>query len=766
MSEERDLKRLIADMTLEEKAGLCSGRDFWHTKAVERLGVPAIMLTDGPHGLRKQSSSPDHLGISDSVPATCYPSAAGLASSWDRKLIRRIGAALGDECKTEGVGVLLGPGANIKRSPLCGRNFEYFSEDPCLSSEMAAAHIEGVQSQGVGASLKHFAVNNQEHRRMTVDAVVDPRALREIYLASFEGAVKKGKPWTVMCSYNRVNGEYASESKALLTDILREEWGFGGIVVSDWGAVNERDAALAAGLELEMPASGGAGDQKIVAAVRSGKLSEAALDDAVERLLSMIFKAADAQRSDGAACDMDAHHALAREAAAESMVLLKNKANLLPLRKGGRLALIGELAVRPRFQGGGSSHVNPSRLDDVREELARSAGPDARIVYKQGYALDSDESDDRLIAEACEAAAVAETAVIVSGLPERYESEGYDRTHLRLPDNQVRLIEAVARVQPRTVVVLCNGAPVEMPWLDRIGALLEAYLGGQALGGALADLLFGDANPCGKLAETFPHRLEHNPSYPFFPGEGNRVEYREGVFVGYRYYDTKCIEPLFPFGFGLSYTTFAYSDLRLNRTELEPDGTVEASVRLANTGSRAGKEIVQLYVAPVSPAVIRPVQELRRFCKVELQPGESRTVTFELDRRAFAYYDPRYAGWRVDPGAYDIRIGSSSRHPKAERRVTVPGEVLTWHGPNRRYDRNTTLGELLADARTAALAKQLLARLPFAASAFADPAEEGGMMTAFLNDLPLRGLVAFGSGAFTEQMLEKTLAELNRHTPE
>lgn len=454
---ERDIKKLIAEMSLEEKADLCSGLDFWHTKGIERLGIPSIMLTDGPHGLRKQKASADHLGLFDSVPATCFPSAAGLATSWDRELVRRVGVALGEECQAEDVSILLGPGANIKRSPLCGRSFEYFSEDPYLSSELAAAHIEGVQSQGVGTSLKHFAANNQEHRRMTTNAVIDERTLREIYLASFEGAVKKAQPWTVMCSYNQLNGKYCSENERLLTDILKKEWGHEGFVVSDWGAVNERSEGLLAGLELEMPSSGGAGTRKIVEAVRSGRLPEPKLDEAVERLLRIIFKAAD-HKKPGAAYDAEAHHRLAREVARESMVLLKNEDGILPLEKNGSVAVIGALAKEPRYQGGGSSHINPTRLEDISHEIAQSAGSSASVAYAKGYELERDDLDAVLVEEAVLAAKSASVAVIFAGLPERYESEGFDRTHLHLPYNQVHLIEAGVNTTPSLELSTATGA--------------------------------------------------------------------------------------------------------------------------------------------------------------------------------------------------------------------------------------------------------------------------------------------------------------------
>ncbi|AIQ12493.1 glycoside hydrolase family 3 C-terminal domain-containing protein [Paenibacillus durus] len=749
-----DIQSFIEQMTLEEKAGLCSGLDFWHTKGIERLGIPSLMLTDGPHGLRKQSSSPDHLGLSDSVPATCFPSAAGLSNSWDRALIERIGQALGIECRAEDVAILLGPGANIKRSPLCGRNFEYFSEDPYLSSEMAAHHIMGVQSQGVGASLKHFAANNQEHRRMTVDAVIDERTLREIYLASFEGAVKKAKPWTVMCAYNRLNGEYCSEHDTLLKGILRREWGFDGFVVSDWGAVNDRVKGLTAGLELEMPSNEGKGDLSIIQAVQSGEMPEAVLDQAVHRLLSVILKAANSLEP-AAAFDKEAHHRLARQAAAESMVLLKNEGSILPLRREGRIAVIGELAVKPRYQGGGSSHIHPTRLDDIFEEMKRTAGESAELIFAQGYHLHTDDTDHLLLEEAVRAAASSSVAVLFAGLPDRYESEGYDRTHLNIPYNQVRLIEALSQVQPNLVVVLSNGAPVEMPWITKVKGVLEAYLGGQGLGGAIADLLFGEVNPNGKLAETFPMRLENNPSYLNFPGEGDRAEYKEGLFVGYRYYDAMKIKPLFPFGYGLSYTSFDYTDIELDKKEIQDTETVQVHVSVKNSGDRAGKEIIQLYVRDIESRVIRPDKELKGFAKVELQPEEEKTVSFTLDKRAFAYYNVTLKDWHVETGEFDILIGKSSRDIVLCERIVVRSTTKI----NRTVTRNTALADVLELPDAEPLIRELLQESPFARVDAQDEVS-AEMLAAFVKFMPLRSLTAFGS-SITDDRLERLLLVLN-----
>ncbi|ETT44454.1 glycoside hydrolase family 3 C-terminal domain-containing protein [Paenibacillus sp. FSL P4-0338] len=748
-----ELQKLISQMTLEEKAGLCSGLDFWNTKSIERLGIPSVMVTDGPHGLRKQQGDADHLGLNNSVPATCFPSAAGLASSWDRDLIFRVGEALGTECQVENVAVLLGPGNNIKRSPLNGRNFEYFSEDPFLASEMAANHVKGVQSQGVGTSLKHYAANNQEHRRMSIDAVIDERTLREIYLASFEGTVKQSQPWSVMCSYNQVNGEYASESYELLTKVLREDWGFEGFVVSDWGAVNERVKALAAGLELEMPSSAGIGDAKIVAAVKSGELAMETLDLAVERMLAFIFKSVE-NRNPQAVFDPEKHHQLAREVARESMVLLKNEGGILPLAKSGRIAVIGEFAKQPRYQGGGSSHVNPSRMDDAFAELQAVAGDAASFLYAQGYELESDDINADLLREACDTAAKADAAVLFLGLPDRYESEGYDRSHLLLPASHKALIEAVAEVQSEIIVVLSNGAPVEMPWLHRAKAVLEGYLGGQAFGGAVADLLFGEVSPSGKLAETFPMKLSDNPSFLNFPGEGDTVEYKEGLFVGYRYYDKKEIEPLFPFGFGLSYTQFEYSRLLLEQTRIQDTDTVQVSVTVKNTGSRAGKEVVQLYVSDVESSVIRPLQELKGFAKIELQPGEERIVTFTLDKRSFAYYNVKLADWHVESGMFKISVGSSSR----DIRLSVELEVESTVKLSGRFHRNTTVGDLLANPLTEEKAKSFSSVFGLE-DVLGDNPE---MLLAMMKYMPLRAMIGFGQGKYSEADLEADLQELNR----
>jgi beta-glucosidase len=665
----KDIQSLISQMTLEEKASLCSGLDFWHTKPIERLGIPSIMLTDGPHGLRKQAAESDHLGLNDSVPATCFPTASALAASWDQDLVYQVGQALGEECRQEQVGVILGPGANIKRTPLCGRNFEYFSEDPYLSGEMARSHIQGVQSQGIGTSLKHYAVNNQEFRRMTINAVVDERALQEVYLSGFEIAVRGAQPWTVMCAYNRLNGTYCCEHPFLLTEMLKEQWGHEGLVVTDWGAMNERVPALEAGLELEMPGSSAGNDERIVEAVRTGELNETILDQAVARILKMVLTAAETL-SEEFTYDADAHHALARKAAGEGAVLLKNEDSVLPLKKGAKVALLGAFARFPRYQGAGSSIINPSRLDTLYDEMTAIAG-EGRIAYAPGYSLKDLAVNPALIDEALMVIEDADVVVVSAGLPDVFEVEGLDRTHLRLPEAHNRLIEAAAAAHEKVVVVLSNGAPVEMPWVGEVQAVLEGYLGGQAGAGGVADILYGAVNPSGKLAETFPRRLEDTPSFLYYPGGPKVVAYRESLYVGYRFYDTVGQEVLFPFGHGLSYTSFEYRSLKLSTETLTGEQGLTLTLTVKNTGDMAGKEVVQVYVHPNSPTAFRPEAELKGFTKVALQPGEAQEVRLKLPPRAFAFYNTGIKAWQVQAGDYEIRVGASSRDIRLRRGVTV-----------------------------------------------------------------------------------------------
>lgn len=687
---DRNSKEIVKNMTLEEKAGMCSGKDFWHLKGVERLGIPEVMVSDGPHGLRKQSDKADHLGVNESIQAVCFPAACATACSFDRELLEKLGKTIGKECQAQNVSVILGPAVNIKRSPLCGRNFEYFSEDPYLASEMAAAHVRGVRSMHIGTSLKHFAANNQEYRRLSCSSQIDERTLREIYLAAFETAVKEAKTDTVMCSYNRVNGEFASENHKLLTEILRDEWGFEGYVMSDWGAVNDRIKALEAGLDLEMPGNGGRFDSLIVQAVQSGRLKEEILDRAVERILRVIFAYTD-HRQPGE-FDLEAHHKIAEKMAEESIVLLKNE-QILPLKSTGqKIAFIGEFAKRPRYQGGGSSHINAFRVDSAWDAV-REWG---NVTYAQGYTVKEDEVREELIAEAVTAAKEADVAVVFAGLPDAFESEGYDRQHMQMPHCQNVLIQEILKVQPNVVVVLHNGSPVEMPWADQVKGIMEAYLCGQAVGQACVNLLFGRANPCGKLAESIPFKLSDNPSYLNFPGDGKTVEYAEGIFVGYRYYDKKEMPVRFPFGHGLSYTTFSYLDLTLSRYSIRDTEELTVSVTVKNTGNMAGKEIVQLYVSDMTNTVQRPVRELKNFVKVELQPGETKTVEMKLDKRSFSYYEPKIHDWFTPSGLYEIQAAASSR----DIRLTKTLEVISEQELPLELNWNTTIQELMQNRHT------------------------------------------------------------------
>ncbi|MBE1576984.1 glycoside hydrolase family 3 C-terminal domain-containing protein [Amycolatopsis roodepoortensis] len=643
-------------LTLEQKASLLSGRDFWHTEAIEAAGIPSIMLSDGPHGLRRQDSEADNLGVHDSVSATCFPPSVAVGSSWDPDVAARIGAAIGREARAAGVSVVLGPGVNIKRSPLCGRNFEYYSEDPLLSGVLASAYVRAMQAEGVGASLKHFAANNQETDRMRVSAEVDERTLREIYFPAFERVVTEAQPATVMCSYNRVNGVYAAQNRRLLTDVLRDEWGFDGAVVSDWGAVNDRVAALAAGLDLEMPGTGGSGDAEIVAAVRSGELDEGVVDRSVRRLLALVDRTTPA----GGHIDPDEQHRLAKEVAADCAVLLKNDRDTLPLTTRSAVAVVGEFAANPRFQGGGSSHVNPTRVDTALDAI-RALGES--VTYASGLADN-----------AVEIAREADVAVIFAGLGERDESEGFDRDTIDLPAAQVELIKAVAAASSRTVVVLSHGGVVSLEgWHDDVDAILDGWLLGQAGGSALADLLFGVTSPSGHLAESIPLRLQDNPSYLNFPGEAGHVRYGEGVMVGYRYYETAEVAVRYPFGHGLSYTTFETAGLTVTATG---DDTATVAVNVTNTGTRAGKHVVQVYVATDAAPVRSPARELRAFTKISLEPGETRRVELTLDRRAFAWYDIGLSRWVVSPGGYTVQIGESAARIVAEAAITLAGDVI------------------------------------------------------------------------------------------
>lgn len=728
------IKELVSQMTLEEKASLTSGADFWHTESIERLGIKKSMVSDGPHGLRKQDAKGDHLGLNDSIEAVCFPAGCALAASFNKDLVTKMGEALGNECQAEGVSVILGPAVNIKRSPLCGRNFEYYSEDPLVASEIASAMIKGVQSKNVGTSIKHFLANNQEHRRMSSSSEVDERTLREIYLAAFEGAVLKEKPWTVMCSYNKINGVYAAENQKYLTDVLRNEWGFDGYVVSDWGAVNNRVKDLEAGLDLEMPGTGGVSDKLIVEAVKNGSLDEEILNKACERILNIVYRFEE-NRDNNAVFDRDLDHELARKVAEETIVLMKND-SILPLDKNDKIAFIGKFAAKPRYQGGGSSHINSHKVVSAMDEVKGMEN----ITYAQGYIDEKDEIVEELINEAVEVAKKSKIAVVFAGLPDNFESEGYDRTHMKMPNCQNALIDAVCEVQPNTVVVLHNGSPVEMPWKDKVKGIVEAYLGGQAIGSAVVDVLFGKVNPSGKLPETFPLKLEDNPSYLYYFGEGDKVEYREGVFVGYRYYETKKVDVLFPFGHGLSYTNFKYSNITISDDNIKDTDTVTVTVDVTNTGDVFGKEVVQLYVSPKNNKIIRPVKELKGFEKIALEPGETKTVSFILNKRSFAYWNMEIHDWHVESGKYDILIGKSVSDIVLSREISVTSTVRI----PKTYTLDSIFGDLMEDEKAMAVLNPLLGQFGNSLNV----SEEGGainsqMLESMIKNMPIRALLGF-----------------------
>lgn len=744
----------VADLNLEEKASLTSGLNFWHTKPVERVGIPSIMMTDGPHGLRKQAGTGDHLGLGSSVPATCFPPAVGLGSSWDVELVDRVGRALGVETSIEDVAVLLGPGINIKRSPLCGRNFEYFSEDPLVSGVLGAAFVKGVQSQGVGTSLKHFAANNQETDRMRASSDIDPRPLREIYLRGFERVVRDAQPWTVMCSYNRINGVYASEDPWLLTRVLRDEWGFEGLVVSDWGAVNDRVKGLPAGLDLEMPSSNGRTDAELVAAVRSGELDESALDVAAGRVIDLVRKARAGAGKMAGPLDVDAHHALAREAAGRSIVLLKNEDGILPLAKDATLAVIGAFAEKPRYQGAGSSLINPTRLDTALEEIRALAT--GEVAYAPGFSLaaDVDESHaTRLRDEAVAAASAAEVVVLFLGLPARLESEGYDRDDIDLPAEQLAVLDAVREVNPNVVVVLSNGGVVALPFAEDVPAILEGWLLGQAGGGATADVLFGEVNPSAKLTETIPLRLSDAPAYLDFPGEFGHVRYGEGLFVGYRWYDARDLDVAYPFGHGLSYTTFSYTDAAASVTA---DGDIEVRVTVTNTGERDGREIVQVYTSLPGSTVQRPVRELTGFASVALAAGASAEVIVPVRRADLAYWDIRVDGWVVEGGRYTVDVGASSRDIRASVSVAVDGDSLRLP-----LSRESSLAEVLAHPVVGEMVQGALQQMMAGMDGLESVMPEGVSMEKMMLSFPIGRMSMMGGDQISPEMIDGLIAMAN-----
>ena len=660
------------DLTLEEQASLTSGQDAWHLQGIPEKGIPGYMITDGPHGLRKALASTTATNLNDSVPATCFPPAAGMSSTWNPQLIHQVGVAMGEECIQEQVAVILGPGVNIKRNPLGGRSFEYWSEDPYLAGHEAVGIVSGVQSQGIGTSLKHFAANNQETDRLRISARISQRALREIYFPAFEHIVKTAQPWTIMCSYNQINGVHSAQNRWLLTDVLRGEWGFKGIVMSDWGADHDRVASLNAGLNLEMPPSGT--DNQIVYAAQDGRIDRKQLAAMAQGMIDLVNQTRQAMSREGYTFDVNAHHQLARQAAAESVVLLKNDNNILPLAPTANVAIIGEFARTPRYQGGGSSHITPTRMSSLLDALQERG---ANAQFAPGFTLEDEPQDAALTQEAVTTAQHADVVVMCIGLPEYAESEGFDRTTLDIPAKQLAVLDAVAQVNSNIVVILSNGSVVSMePWQQHAKAVLEAWLLGQAGGAALADLLYGDANPSGKLAQTIINDINDDPSMLNWPGEEGHVDYGEGVFVGYRYYDTFKRQVAYPFGYGLSYSTFAIDQVQVVADAHQPN-TVQVSARVTNTSNRAGAEVVQVYVAPEQSAVARPVHELKGFAKVYLEAGASTTVTIELDSRAFAYWSERFNDWHVEEGTYTVEVGTSSRDITARVAVTLEGDHKT-----------------------------------------------------------------------------------------
>lgn len=748
-------KKLVSQMTLEEKASLCSGETAWSTKAITRLGIPSIFMTDGPHGLRKAEG----FDFTNSVPSTCFPTASALASSWNPALAQKMGEALGIESQANDVQILLGPGVNMKRSPLGGRNFEYFSEDPVLAGKIAIGYISGVQSQGVGTSMKHFAANSQEAERMSNSSNVDERTLNEIYFPAFEMAIKEAQPWTVMCSYNKLNGTYASENSYLLNQILKEKWGLQGFVVSDWGAVNERALGVGAGLHLEMPASNGLNDKKIIEAVKKGTLAEARLDEIVTDLLAITLKAKDNHKK-GIVVDKVKHNELARQVSGECIVLLKNDNAILPLKSTlKKIAIVGDFAKNPRYQGAGSSQVRPTQILNALDELQKMA-KGTQFSFSTGYNT-AGETDDAKIAEAVQNAKNSELVIVFAGLPDSYESEGFDRNNMDLPAGHNKLISEVAKVNKNIVVVLMNGAAVSMPWKNDVKAIVEAYLGGQAGGGAIADVLTGKVNPSGKLSETFPARLEDTPTALDFPSRDGNANYGEGVFIGYRYYDKKKIEPNFPFGYGLSYTSFSYSDIKASTSVAKDSDAITISVKVKNIGKISGKEVVQLYVHEQESEVARPENELKHFEKVALQSGEEKTVSFQMTSRDFAYFNSKTHDWTVKSGKFDILVGSSSRDLPLKQTLTIESTnvakiVLT---------RDSLFKEFKKSPKSQAIYEQLVQG--FTGSTKKPETEEEKKVASFfeamLADMPLNKLILFSGGKFTEETMNGILKAVNQN---
>ena len=786
-------KEIVGKMSLEQKARFVSGYDYWHLEEAPELGLPKIMMTDGPNGLRKQDTEHRRkakIGLGNVVPTTCFPPAATSACSWDETLWFEEGEAIAQECLAERVSVILGPGTNIKRSPVCGRNFEYFSEDPLLAGKMSASLINGCQSKGVGNSLKHFACNSQEAFRMVVNEVIDERTIREIYFPAFEIAVKESQPWTVMNSYNRINGVYASQNNWLQEQVLRKEWGFKGLVVTDWGSSVDRVPGIKSGTDLEMPSSGELNTKKIINAVKNKTLNEKQLDICVDRIIDLILKSKPALEKKHTYSKAK-HHETARKIAAGSMVLLKNENHILPLRPNQKIAVIGELAEYPRFQGAGTSFIIPTKLESALENLKQY---NVDLTYSRGYDRTADFTDKKLLNEAVQAAKAADVAVVFAGLTEEFEGEGYDRVDINMPTCHNNLISEVAKANPNTVVVLAGGSVVYMPWVNEVKGLLNSGLGGQAGGAAVADILTGRVNPSGKTAETYPVKFEDNPTYGNYPGGPVTSEHRESVYIGYRYYDTAGKDVLFPFGYGLSYTTFEYGDIKVSSKDIKDTDTLKVTFKIKNTGDMDGAEVAELYVADKESTIFRPKKELRAFTKVFLKAGEEKEVTLEIGKRAFAYYNVNIGDWHVETGAFEILIGASSRDIRLSETVnvtsTVEAQVPDYRESAPAYytaDINGMKGEqfeavygqklpspevdknkkidiycCLNDARHTKWGGKICRLIEGIMSKMGSDANgDGKMLAAMATQIPIRNFIAMSMGVFSPEMADGLLMMLN-----
>lgn len=750
-----DIKNLISQMTLEEKASICSGKNLWETQDIERLGIPSITFANGPYGLAKQL-----FPTYETIPSTCFPTSSALSSSWDTDLVYTIGNAIGEECQAEDVQILLGPAINIQRSPLGGRNFEYYSEDPVLSGEMGAAFIKGVQSNGVGACVKHYLANNEEYHSQNVNNIIDEQALNEIYLSNFGTAINKGNPLVVMAAYNKVNGTPCTENKYLLTDILKNKWDFDGFVVSDWYAVNSIIDSLQAGLDLEMPDYNNTNDKKIVEAVLNGTLDAAVLDNAVERILNIVFKVTE-NKKEYAAYDKEKHNDLARESAANCIVLLKNKRELLPLKKGNlknkKLAIIGEYAKTPRYQGLGSATVTPTTLDNAYDEITKLAGNCVKVRYAKGYSVPEEDTDtnNSLLKEAKKTASESDIVILFVGTPESYDTEGKDRTNINLPDNQVKLIKEIGKIKENLIVILNNGSPISIsPWAKHANTIVEAWLTGQASGGAIADILFGVVNPSGKLSSTFPIQLSDNPTYLDYVDSDDNLVYKEGIFVGYRYYDKKNMPVEFPFGYGLSYTSFSYRDLALSKDILKDTDTLEVKVKVKNTGKYFGKEVVQLYMKNIVSPIPKPIKELRAFKKVSLFPNEEKEIIFILDKNDFSYYDVNIHDWVIESGPYEILICKSSRDTCLTKNVYVQSSFV----PKMSYTSDTLIQYFLSNPKVKAILEPIITNI---VQLLTSTPEYKEMVVNFFMNTPISKLISLSNGTFTEEMLNNILSTVN-----